>query len=282
MNTSRAPVYLQSRKDELQLPQRFVSLSEHTMMEDIETIHEKKEVRTNSSTNCADGKEAFPVKLMHILQLIDTKEPELAYIISWQPNGTSFRIHDKKLFEKLVRQRAFFNQKSYSSFRRQLNLWGFRKIGKRCAADCGVYGHPLFLKENSSLCHTIARSGSSKTTKQVTTTTKTSTSCAVSAASSSFEDTASITDSTRFSIGTDDNIQSKEYQFYGTVSNPTFPTFPSIDDEEKAKQHQAMPTFDMDEGHDTFMSDLDCFDIGDCFNFDDDDEPLSFFVNASE
>ena len=280
MNTSRAPVYLQSCKDELQPLQRFVSTSDHTMMEeDIETIHEKKEVRTNSSTNCADGKESFPVKLMHILQLIDTKEPELAHIISWKPNGTTFRIHDKKLFEKLVKQRGFFNQKSYSSFRRQLNLWGFRKIGKRCAADCGVYGHPLFLKENPSLCHTIARSGSSKTTKQITTTTKTSTSCAVSAASSSYEDTASITDSTRSSIGTDDIMQSKEYQFYVTVRNPTFPTFPSID-EEKAKQHQPMPTFDMDEDHDTFMSDLDCFDIGDCFDFDDDNEPLAFFVNA--
>ena len=101
----------------------------------------------------------FPVKLMHILQLIDTKEPELAHIISWQPNGTTFRIHDKTQFEKLVRERGFFNQKSYSSFRRQLNLWGFKKIGNRCAANCGVYGHPLFLKENPSLCHGITRSG---------------------------------------------------------------------------------------------------------------------------
>lgn len=101
--------------------------------------------------------ESFPVKLMHILQLIDTIEPELAHIISWQPTGTTFRIHDKKQFEKLVKQRGFFNQKSYSSFRRQLNLWGFKKIGKRCAADCGVYGHPMFLRGNPRICAAISR-----------------------------------------------------------------------------------------------------------------------------
>ncbi|GFH55370.1 hypothetical protein CTEN210_11846 [Chaetoceros tenuissimus] len=103
------------------------------------------------------NQESFPVKLMHILQLIDTKEPELAHIISWQPNGTMFRIHDKKLFEKLVKQRGFFNQKSYSSFRRQLNLWGFKKIGKRCAEHCGVYGHPMFLRDNPRLSAAMNR-----------------------------------------------------------------------------------------------------------------------------
>ena len=112
---------------------------------------------SSSGFQFSRSQEMFPVKLMHILQLIDTKEPELSHIISWQPNGTTFRIHDKRLFEQLVKQRGFFNQKSYSSFRRQLNLWGFKKIGKRCKADCGVYGHPLFLREYPHLCKTISR-----------------------------------------------------------------------------------------------------------------------------
>ncbi|GFH55369.1 hypothetical protein CTEN210_11845 [Chaetoceros tenuissimus] len=264
---------------ELQPRQRAVTVTDNSMEIEKATTQETPKIELQNNTN-SDGKESFPVKLMHILQLIDTKEPELAHIISWQPNGTTFRIHDKKLFEKLVKQRGFFNQKSYSSFRRQLNLWGFKKIGKRCAADCGVYGHPLFLKENPSLCHTIARSGSSKTTKQVTTI-KTNTSCAVSAASTSNDDAVSFIDSTRSSIATEDDSMQKEYQFYGQVRKFTLPAFQSIE-EDKVKIQQTMPTVGISEqGHDTFMSDLDCFDIGDCFDFDEEEgSSLNFFANV--
>lgn len=197
--------------------------------------------RLSSSIACSSvsteihfsNKEAFPVKLMHILQLIDTKEPELACIISWQPNGTTFRIHDKKLFEKLVREHGFFNQKSYSSFRRQLNLWGFKKIGKRSKAELGVYGHPLFLRENPRLCYAIARSGgSSKTDKEIKVLMEQENASKIINFSSftpnpgtqdegKFDVTA-VTDSTKSIVADNQSSmnQQEKYQFYGNLRRP--------------------------------------------------------------
>ena len=103
----------------------------------------------------------FPQRLFDLLEDIDVRKPEFSIIISWHPNGRCFQIHNRKAFEKLIQQK-YFNQSKYASFRRQLNLWGFERIPDRSAEEKeflfgGSFFHPLFQRQNRSLCFTMAR-----------------------------------------------------------------------------------------------------------------------------
>ena len=111
-------------------------------------------------TICTKGgvKAPFPVKLMDLLNLIDAKEPQLASIVSWQPSGESFKVRDKKRFEKEV-QSLFFTQTNYTSFRRQLNLWGFKRINDKYSEDCGAYFHEMFKRNDMYACRLMRRPG---------------------------------------------------------------------------------------------------------------------------
>ena len=97
----------------------------------------------------------FSVKLFHLLEHIDLNEPALAKIISWQPHGRCFMTHDaKKMEQENVLSRCFLH-KNFTSFRRQLNLWGFKRITK--GPDQGAYYHELFLRSKPYLCRAIER-----------------------------------------------------------------------------------------------------------------------------
>jgi len=105
----------------------------------------------------------FPEMLFQMLQHIDLYEPDLANIVSWQPHGRSFLVHDRKRFEQLVLPRFFKQTKLYSSFRRQLKLWGFSRLAQQqkkrapTKADCAVYYHELFLRSKAHLNRRIRR-----------------------------------------------------------------------------------------------------------------------------
>lgn len=64
----------------------------------------------------------FPVKLHIILS-----NPEYQDIISWLPHGRSWRILQQKALEERVIP-LYFRHGRYSSFARQVNGWGFRRI----------------------------------------------------------------------------------------------------------------------------------------------------------
>ncbi|GFH61829.1 hypothetical protein CTEN210_18305 [Chaetoceros tenuissimus] len=107
---------------------------------------------------CTKGgvKAPFPVKLMDLLNLIDTEEPDLACIISWMPSENSFMVKDKNRFEKEV-QRYHFDQTNYTSFRRQLNLWGFKRVDDKHSLDYGAYFHPMFHRDDKYSCRLMRR-----------------------------------------------------------------------------------------------------------------------------
>ncbi|KAL7466268.1 hypothetical protein ACHAXS_006561 [Conticribra weissflogii] len=44
-------------------------------------------------------------------------------VVSWMPHGRAFKIHDPKVFASTIMPK-FFNQSKYTSFQRQLNLYG--------------------------------------------------------------------------------------------------------------------------------------------------------------
>ena len=91
----------------------------------------------------------FPGRLHKLLQASEVN-PALARIISWNEDGTSFRVHDTKAFEREI-QPTYFEQTMYASFRRQLNLWSFQCLSRTgpylTVKDVeGYYAHPAFVQ----------------------------------------------------------------------------------------------------------------------------------------
>lgn len=63
----------------------------------------------------------FPLKVHRMLE--QTKTEALDSVVSWLEHGRAFKIHDPKAFVETVMPR-FFNQSKFTSFQRQLNLYG--------------------------------------------------------------------------------------------------------------------------------------------------------------
>lgn len=99
---------------------------------------------------------AFPQVLHAMLQT--AKENGYDNIISWQHHGRSFRVEDKKAFVMTIIPR-YFNQTRYSSFRRQLLLYGFVRSAKKTSKDYGAYYHERFLRDHPNLACLIQRTG---------------------------------------------------------------------------------------------------------------------------
>ena len=77
----------------------------------------------NSST-LIDKDATFPVKLHNILSI-----PDYQHIITWLPHGRSWQVLQRDaLVEKVIP--LYFRHRNFSSFMRQVNGWGFRRINK--------------------------------------------------------------------------------------------------------------------------------------------------------
>ena len=84
----------------------------------------------------------FPQKLHNLLQQNDHPE-----IISWLPDGQSFKIHDKIVFENFTLTTHFDGIK-FRSFQRQLNFYGFGRLDNRMKNYS--YKHKRFTRGNTS------------------------------------------------------------------------------------------------------------------------------------
>lgn len=98
---------------------------------------------TIATTASTHKKGVFPGKLMDILA-----EHSTAHIISWCPHGRAFIVLNVRKFEKQVLPR-YFKTTQAKSFRKQLSLWGFKRITK--GPDAGAYYHQLFLRGKPEL-----------------------------------------------------------------------------------------------------------------------------------
>jgi hypothetical protein len=104
---------------------------------------------TNSDLNGGDDQpKPFPQTLM---ELLSSEDPE---IITWLPSGKAFIVRCPKKFVELVLPR-FFKQTKITSFQRQLNMYGFRRIAD--GPEMGAYRHELFLRDKPHLSNTIQR-----------------------------------------------------------------------------------------------------------------------------
>jgi len=96
----------------------------------------------------------FPAKMHSILS-----RPELHDIVSWLPHGRSWRILKPREFEIKVIP-TYFEHSKFSSFIRQANGWGFRRITN--GQDRNSYYHERFLRNLPHLCKSMKRPGVSK------------------------------------------------------------------------------------------------------------------------
>jgi HSF-type DNA-binding len=92
----------------------------------------------------------FPAKMYAILSRKD-----LADIITWLPHGRSWRVLKPREFEASV-IKTYFEHSKFSSFVRQANGWGFRRIVSK-GADRNSYYHELFLRGHPHLIKLMRR-----------------------------------------------------------------------------------------------------------------------------
>eukprot|EP00521_Asterionellopsis_glacialis_P008918 CAMPEP_0195287326 /NCGR_PEP_ID=MMETSP0707-20130614/4435_1 /TAXON_ID=33640 /ORGANISM="Asterionellopsis glacialis, Strain CCMP134" /LENGTH=378 /DNA_ID=CAMNT_0040347073 /DNA_START=39 /DNA_END=1171 /DNA_ORIENTATION=+ len=111
--------------------------------------NENDEVSSLIAQSTTAKEPTFPVKLHMILS-----NPEFQDIISWLPHGRSWRILQQKAFEERVIP-LYFRHGRYSSFARQVNGWGFRRVTH--GSDYNSYYFEMFLRGMPHLCEKMRR-----------------------------------------------------------------------------------------------------------------------------
>merc|ERR1711988_812010 len=82
---------------------------------------------------------AFPRKLFDLIGA----EPN--WLVEWASHGESFFIRNEEEFCAQVLPK-YFRHTKLTSFQRQLNLYGFRRIPK--GPHARAYFHPIFRRDN--------------------------------------------------------------------------------------------------------------------------------------
>jgi hypothetical protein len=97
---------------------------------------------------------SFPMKVYRMLK--DLEEQGRTDIASFYSHGRAFGVHDVDGFVAEIMPK-YFNQTQWSSFRRQLRLWGLTRITS--GPDAGGYYHELFLNGRPDLVIYMKRVG---------------------------------------------------------------------------------------------------------------------------
>jgi hypothetical protein len=95
---------------------------------------------------------SFPWKLHDMLEAAESNN--FGHIVSWEPDGVSFKVHKSGEFVTKIMP-LYFDQTKYESFRRQLNLYNFSRVTR--GSDRGMHFHASFVKVDRSLCKEIKR-----------------------------------------------------------------------------------------------------------------------------
>ena len=128
---------------------------DHQYVDRSQTIHEPSTSKEREALDYYHKDQIagqFPVKLQTLLRVVE--KLGLNHIFGWQPHGRSFTIRDPAEFESIMTTR-FFNQRQISSFRRQLNLYNFKRITR--GPDAGSYYHEMFLRGKPLFAYKMTR-----------------------------------------------------------------------------------------------------------------------------
>lgn len=86
----------------------------------------------------------FPAVLHRMMT--DAEPQKFSHLVSWQPHGRAFLIHDPKRFVSMILPR-YFKHSKLSSFQRQLSLYGFVRLTQD-GCDKGAYYHEVSKNKN--------------------------------------------------------------------------------------------------------------------------------------
>ena len=106
----------------------------------------------NNSNNAGSIQASFPLKLQRILDKLEA-EGNTA-ILSWQPHGRAFIVHDPERFVTEIMP-EYFNQTKYSSFQRQCHMYQFERI--TAGPDKNAYHNANFLRGRPDLALRMQR-----------------------------------------------------------------------------------------------------------------------------
>ena len=112
----------------------------------------KKTKRTTMPSSQPTAAIPFPWKLHRILDDADAKG--FNDIISWVPSENGFKVHKTKQFDEEIMPK-YFDKTKYKSFQRQLNMWGFDRVGQ--GPYKGAYLHDCFIRGQPKLCENMQR-----------------------------------------------------------------------------------------------------------------------------
>eukprot|EP00968_Pinguiococcus_pyrenoidosus_P004822 scaffold309_cov235-Pinguiococcus_pyrenoidosus.AAC.26 len=107
-----------------------------------------EQARKYPRTGKRGAPQAFPRKLFELLASEDRR------VISWDAEGECFAIMDMEVFTRTTLER-YYKHRKFTSFQRQLNLYGFRKIAK--GKKCGYYVHPHFQRDRPEWLSKVRR-----------------------------------------------------------------------------------------------------------------------------
>ncbi|XRA97431.1 heat shock factor protein HSF8 [Pycnococcus provasolii] len=88
-------------------------------------------------------------------------DPSTDTYISWDPDGTSFTVHEPGMVSSHVLNK-YFKHSNFSSFVRQLNSYAFHKINP----DRWTFAHPDFRRDQPENLHKLVRRSSSSSSKK--------------------------------------------------------------------------------------------------------------------
>ena len=95
----------------------------------------------------------FPHKVHKMLSDVETSG--LSHIVSWQPHGRCFSVHNPAEFTSQILPRFFPSMAKLASFQRQLTMYGFQRITQ--GPDRGSYYNQFFLRDRLFLTFNIQR-----------------------------------------------------------------------------------------------------------------------------
>lgn len=135
-----------TRDDQTNTPDQTDSCSK------VDSTKPKATKRKSTSGPRGGVYEPFPSKLHRMLATVE--EAGLSGAVSWKSHGRAFQVNHVNQFVHTILPK-FFRQTKLTSFQRQLNLYGFRRIIH--GTDSGAYYHELFLRGKPFLCRAMVR-----------------------------------------------------------------------------------------------------------------------------